>query len=119
MSLLNAEEIAHYHILAGRVNWAIALLGRHDVQHVISALSQTKLVNLLYVLDGNHFGGVAVAHHLQQQRPLNLLYVLDGNHFGGVAVAHHLHLSRTLNPRDNPFRRAKNVLNVPKRCDRR
>jgi hypothetical protein len=35
--LVDAEGIAHYHMMTGSVNWAIAL-GRHDIQHAVSAL---------------------------------------------------------------------------------
>jgi hypothetical protein len=41
ISLLNNAQgvVHHYHTMTGRLNWAIAL-GRHDVQHVVSALSR-------------------------------------------------------------------------------
>jgi hypothetical protein len=45
MSLLNnAKGAVHYHTMTGRLNWAIAL-GQHDVQHVVSALSQCSSHN--------------------------------------------------------------------------
>jgi hypothetical protein len=36
--VVDAEGAAHYHMMTGSVNWAIAL-GRHDIQHAVSALS--------------------------------------------------------------------------------
>jgi hypothetical protein len=33
--LVDAEGVAHYHMMTGSVNWAIAL-GRHDIQHAVS-----------------------------------------------------------------------------------
>jgi hypothetical protein len=36
LQLVDAEGAAHYHMMTGSVNWAIAL-GRHDIQHAVSA----------------------------------------------------------------------------------
>jgi hypothetical protein len=36
--LVDAEGVAHYHMMTGSVNWAIVLVGRHDIQHAVSAL---------------------------------------------------------------------------------
>jgi hypothetical protein len=74
--LNNAEGEVHYHTMTGRLNWAIVALGRHDVQHVVSALSaecDNKNVaprNLLEQCMDFHNVGVNIAPLTMMAAPL-------------------------------------------------
>jgi hypothetical protein len=64
--LVDAEGIAHYHMMTGSVNWAIAL-GRHDIQHAVSTLlsaapcnNNNHVVAPPYHHEGNHIVAAVV-----------------------------------------------------------
>jgi hypothetical protein len=91
--LVDAEGVAHYHMMTGTVNWAIAL-GRYNILHAVSALSNEHTLIVLPHSSSN--GGLIIP---ACSTSIELHVTAHGNHKTvGVKSFHHHKIPSSIKP---------------------